>query len=236
MTTTTRHTAPAAPSRDESDRSTVTSRRAGVLAGALMLLGTVTYATGSALIQSVAAGPADLAGAAAERSRVFSGVLLLLVNNAAVVGIGVALFQILRRRHHVVAVTYLLSRVIESTLMSVGAIAPLLFVTLGRGGSSSEPDPTIAQMLVDFRDISFQFAMIGLGIGSLVLTYTLYTRRLAPRTIAGVGIVGYVFLVTWGALSVLQGGNASMVLFAPGAVFEVALPVWLFARGFAKTT
>jgi hypothetical protein len=213
----------------------MTSRRAGVLAGAFMLLGTATYATGSALIQSVAVGPEDLAVAVAERSRVFIGVLLLLVNNAAVVVIGVALYRILHRRHQVVAVTYLVTRVIESTLMTVGAIAPLLCVTLGRGASGSELEPTIAQMLVDFRDISFQFAMVGLGIGSLVLTHTLYTRRLVPRTIAGVGVVGYAFLVAWGALSILEGGNASMALFAPGAVFEITFPAWLLVRGFTET-
>ena len=47
-------------------------------------------------------------------------------------------------------------------------------------------------------------------------------------------MVGYAFLVAWGALSVLEGGNASMALFAPGAVFEVAFPIWLFARGFTE--
>jgi hypothetical protein len=234
MTTTAHRAAFIAPSRPESDRSTVSPRRAGVVAGAFMLLGTATYATGSALIQSVAASP-EGAAAVAERSRVSIGVLLLLVNNAAVVVIGVALFRILQRRHHVVAVTYLTARVIESTLMTVGAIAPLLLVTIGSGTSGSEPEPTMAQMLLDFRDISFQFAMIGLGIGSLALTYTLYTRRLTPRTIAGVGLVGYAFLVAWGALSVLEGGNASMALFAPGAVFEIAFPAWIFARGFIET-
>ncbi len=234
MTTTANRAAPLTPSRPESNSSTMSRRRAGVVAGAFMLLGTATYATGNALIQSVAAGLEDTA-AVAERSRVSIGVLLLLVNNAAVVVIGVALFRILQRRHHLVAVTYLVARVIESTLMSVGAIAPLLLVTLGSGTSDSEPGPDMAQMLLGFRDISFQFAMVGLGIGSLVLTYTLYTRRLVPRTLAGVGVVGYAFLVAWGALSVLEGGDASMALFAPGAVFEIAFPAWLFARGFIET-
>jgi len=72
--------------------------------------------------------------------------------------------------------------------------------------------------------------MVVLGIGSFLLCVALYRYRLVPRLLAGFGFVGYAALLTSSCLS-LTGQEVSPLLFAPGAVFEIAFPLWLMIKG-----
>lgn len=71
----------------------------------------------------------------------------------------------------------------------------------------------------------------------LVLSAALLRGRLVPRPLAGLGMVGCAALlvgVVLDAVGMLSLDSAAGgAFFAPGAVFEIALPVWLLARGFA---
>jgi hypothetical protein len=210
-------------------------RRTEVLVGAMFLLATVAYLAGSGLVASVTGDPGSLAVTDAERSRLFAGVLLELVNCAAVVTIAVLLFPVLRRRSEAVAAGYLAARVIEATILAVGALAPVLLVTLGRaqvgdGGGTAVAD-LLGRTVAAGEAAEFRTAMIALGLGSLLLCHGLYHWRLVPRPLALLGYVGYALLLVWGVLGVLQGRDPGMGLFVPGAVFELAFPVWLFVRG-----
>ena len=210
-------------------------RRTGVLVGACFLLATIAYMAGSGLVESVTGDPRYLTIAYPDRHRIFAGVLLELVNCAAVVAIAVLLFPVLRRRSEPVAVGYLASRLIESVVLAIGTLGPLLLVTLSgahleAGGETGLAD-SLGTMLVAADDAGFRTAMIALGLGSLLLCHGLYTSRLVPRPIALLGFVGYALVLVWGVLGVLLGQDPGMVLFVPGAIFELALPAWLFLRG-----
>jgi Domain of unknown function (DUF4386) len=209
-------------------------RRTGVLVGAMFLLATLAYLAGSGLVESVAGDPGYLTVAYDERHRLFAGVLLELVNCAAVVAIAVLLFPVLRRRSEAVAVGYLASRLVEAAILAVGALGPVLLVALSRaqpGGGGTALADTLGRMVVAGEAAGFRTAMIALGLGSLLLCHRLYRWRLVPRPLALLGFVGYVLVLVWGVLGVLLGRDPGMGLFVPGAVFELAFPVWLFARG-----
>ena len=139
--------------------------------------------------------------------------LLEFINSAAVVGIGLLLFLILRRYSEGMALGYAGSRIIESVLLLVGALSALLLLTLR------------------WHDLTFQMAMIALGVGSLLLCYVLYKFRLVPRAISVLGFVGYIAIFAYGLLEIF-GQNIGLVLFAPGAIFEIAFPLWLIVKGF----
>jgi Domain of unknown function (DUF4386) len=79
---------PAARSRQGGTATAPTPRRTGVLVGALFLLATVAYVAGSGLIESVTGDPRYLAIAFPDRHRIFAGMLLELVNCAAVIVAG----------------------------------------------------------------------------------------------------------------------------------------------------
>jgi Domain of unknown function (DUF4386) len=228
-----------APPEDRPSRASTTPaaslRRTSVLVGSFFVLATLAYLTGSGLVESVTGDPRYLTIAYPDRHRIFAGVLLELVNCAAVVGIAVLLFPVLRRGSEPVAVGYLASRLIEAVILAVAALSPLLLVTLSRahlhaGGETGLAD-TLGGMLVAGDAAGLWTAMIALGLGSLLLCHGLYAWRLVPRPIALLGFIGYACLLAWGVLGILLGEDPSGVLLVPGAVFELAFPAWLLARG-----
>jgi hypothetical protein len=191
-----------------------TNRGIAIVVGVLFFAATISYAVGNALITSALKAPDVLSNPNFAQIRI--GVLLEFINSAAVVGIGVLLFLILRRYSEGMALGYAGSRIIESVLLLVGALSALLLLTLR------------------WHDLTFQMAMIALGVGSILLCYVLYKFRLVPRALSVLGFVGYIAIFAYGLLEIFAQniGFIGSVLFAPGAIFEIAFPLWLIVKGF----
>ena len=190
-----------------------TRRRIAIAVGVLFFTATISYGVGNALIASALDAPDDLSNP--NTAQIGIGVLLEFINSAAVVGIGVLLFPILRRYSEGMALGYAGSRIIESVLLLVGALSALLLLTLR------------------WHDLTFQMAMISLGAGSLLLCYILYMAKLVPRAISVLGFVGYIALFVYG-LSEILGLNIGLVLFIPGGIFEIVFPLWLIVKGLSE--
>jgi Domain of unknown function (DUF4386) len=79
--------------------------------------------------------------------------------------------------------------------------------------------------------LAFQVAMIALGLGSMPFCYLLYKTKLIPRYISVLGLIGYATLLTAALLEVF-GYSTGLVLYLPGALFEIVFPVWLIVKGF----
>jgi hypothetical protein len=63
--------------------------------------------------------------------------------------------------------------------------------------------------------------------------------RLVPRALSILGLVGYAALFVGASLDALgfvdTMAGAGVVALVPGGLFELALPIWLFVRGFRST-
>jgi hypothetical protein len=74
------------------------------------------------------------------------------------------------------------------------------------------------------------------GIGGLILSYLLYQSRLVPRWLSVLGFVGYAMLsigTVFDMAGVMQmDGTTGMLVYLPGGLFELLLPIWLFIKGF----
>ena len=76
------------------------------------------------------------------------------------------------------------------------------------------------------------------GAAGLILSSALWTSRLVPRNVSMLGLIGYpVFLVgtvlaMFNLIHVTHG--AGMLGLVPGGLFELILPIWLVAKGFAS--
>ena len=211
-----------------------TPRSTAIAVGVLFLVATAAYIAGSGLIAAALAAPDHLAHLNGTQVRL--GVLLECVDAAAVVAIGVLLFPILRRYSEAAALGYAGSRIIESGLILVSVLGALLLPTLSReylraGPAEAAHLQTLETLARAWYDLAFQLAMVVLGVGSLLLCSLLYTFRLVPRVLAVLGVVGYVALFASG-WSALFGSNLGLVLYAPGAIFEVVFPLWLIIKGF----
>ena len=211
-----------------------THRKAAIAVGVLFLVATAAYIVGSGLITAALGAPDHLARLDGEQVRI--GVLLELLDAAAVVAIGVLLFPTFRRYSEGAALGYAGARIIESGLILVSLLGALLLPTVSReylraGAGDAAHLQTLETMARAWYDLAFQLAMVTLGVGSLLLCYLLYTFRLVPRVLAVLGAVGYgaLFASGWSAL---LGGDLGLVLYAPGAIFEVVFPLWLIIKGF----
>ncbi len=213
-------------------------RKTALTVGVLILTATVSYLVGSVLIDAAVDDPNSLRGLESTKLRV--GVFLEFVDAVAVVGIGVLLFPLLRKHHEGFALGYAGTRVIESVLLLVSVVGPLLLIALSRDSVGADAArasslESLGSVAMNLHDLAFRMAMIALGTGSLLLCYVLYTARLVPRILAVLGAVGYAALFASGWLEIF-GRESGNVLFVPGALFELLFPIWLIAKGFNAGT
>lgn len=210
-------------------------RKNSILAGALFLMTTAAYLTGSGMVEPQLAASNLLTSFYPAKSQVLTGILLEWVNALGVVGIGAFLYPVLRKYDEGAALGYFGSRVIESALLFVSVLGPILLLTLSRDFLATNTDQlhftTLATFTIGIYHLAFKLAMISLGMGSLLFCAILFKSRIVPRIFPLVGFVGYIFLLAYSVFSIL-GVKTSDVLFIPGALFELALPIWLIVKGF----
>jgi hypothetical protein len=191
--------------------TTTSVHKTGVLVGLCFLTATFTFALANALIHSsFSSAPAHHALSA--------GVFLLGCCGLAVVANGAAMRRVLTPYAPIRSRAYFVLRVTEClTLVAVG----VYFLTSHAHWN--------AYVLVVYT-VS--------GAAGLVLSSALLTSGIVPRNLSMLGFIGYpVFLVgtilaMFHLIDVTHG--AGMLALVPGGLFELILPVWLFAKGFTS--
>ena len=218
----------------------MSTRAIGRAVGALILLAFVVYGGGSALVDAGSGVPAVLTDVSGNQLQISAGVLLILLNSAVVAVIGVLAFPVLKRYHEISAYAYLTTRAFEAVMLAVGAMLLLLLLPLSReyaevGTGDVSVLPAVARVAQEGNQAAYQFAMIGMGLGSLMFCRVLLQARLVPKFLAVWGMVGYAVVAVGMVLEVL-GYGIGPALWIPGGLFEVALGVLLVARGFPDGT
>jgi hypothetical protein len=126
------------------------------------------------------------------------------------------MFPILKLFNKRLALGYVIFRVIECTIIIVGGIYLL----------------SLLKFMWKHEIIIFVFT----ALGGLIFSYLLYLSKLVPRYLSGLGIIGYVMLFLgvvldmFGIFNINDG--AGMLIYLPGGLFELFLPIWLFIKGF----
>jgi hypothetical protein len=208
-----------------------TFRGSAVAVGLLLLGAFVTYAGGTALVNSVLAGDDPASALATGEVALRVGAILMLADAVFVAVIGVLLYAVGRGVSERVAVGYLATRIIEAVGLAVGVIFVLLPVTLGHRETGDVA--TLTAIAGQGNAVAYRIAMIALGVGSVPFWYLAYRARLVPRVLAALGMAGYAIFLTGYTLDIL-GLDVGLVLAIPGGLFEVTVAVWLIARGFSS--
>lgn len=188
------------------------------------------------MVTAGAGATAVLSAVADNQMQISAGALLMLMNSAVVVGIGVLMFPVLRPHHEFAARAYLIARVFEAVLLAVGVICLLLLVPLAReyaeaGAGDASVLPALARVAQEGSQYSYQIAMIGLGLGSVLFCRVLLRANLVPRYMALWGMLGYAILAAGAMLEVL-GYGVGVAMSVPGGLFEIALAALLMVKGF----
>ena len=157
------------------------------------------------------------------------------------VGTAVVMFPILKRQSERLALGYVASRTIESTVIGVGAISLLSILTLRDDlaasiGADRGSLDIAGQTLVAIHDWTF---LLGpgfcVGVNGLLLGYLMYRTGLMPPRLALLGVVGGP-LIFLSSIAVLLGAyeqdGAHALFTLPEAAFEASFAIYLIVKGF----
>ncbi|MDQ0058745.1 DUF4386 domain-containing protein [Paenibacillus harenae] len=218
----------------------IANRGTARIIGALFLISTAAYMIGNGQINAVLSHPEYLARLYPDRMKVHIGLFLELINAAAVLGIAIYLFPVLKKQNESISLGYLCSRIIESALLIGSITCTLILLTLsekyvaGFGNGGEGYFLTLGTLAMRGQYMTFELAMLVLSLGSIMFCYLLYRTRLVPRLISLLGIVGYIALLASGCLGMI-GIDSGYILYMPGGMFELIFPLWLIVKGFSTT-
>jgi Domain of unknown function (DUF4386) len=216
-------------------------RRTAVLVGALFLISTATFIVSNALITPLLGSPNFLAEVSTHSQLMIAATLIGLIEGIATVGIAVALYPILKWQHPALALGYASMRIAELAVAAVGfGLGGLLLVTLSATAPNGVNSELLGTLLVALRPWTLMLVYVYTAIGGLMLSYMLLRTRLVPRGLSVLGLIGYVALLVASVLDMLGFidlvAGPGLVWLVPGGLFELLLPIWLFARGFNVTS
>jgi hypothetical protein len=126
------------------------------------------------------------------------------------------MFPILKPFNKRLAFGYIMFRATECTVIIAGGIYLL----------------SLLKLMWKYEMIIFAFT----AMGGLMFSYLLYLSKLIPRYLSGLGLIGYVMLLLGVVSDIFSIFNinegAGMLIYLPGGLFELFLPIWLFIKGF----
>ena len=207
------------------------------IVAALFLISTGAFLIGDGLIDPIVYTPEYLKNVYPNATTVNLGMLLIMINNIAIVGIGFMMYPILKRYNERIALAYFASRIIESVLIIVSLVSLRSIVKLSQQYlQTSNADiiyfDTLGSLFKAARYYNFQMAMILLVLGSLLFCYLLYRSNLIPRILTVLGFIGYICLFVKMIFDIFEINLGGDILYLPGALFELLLPIWLIFKGF----
>jgi hypothetical protein len=170
------------------------------------------------------------------------GALLEVLLAIANIATAVVLFPILKRQSESIALGYVASRILESTIIVMGVVSVLAVLTLRQdlAGTSAADGSliTVGRSLVALKDATFLLGpafCAGFGNG-LLLGYLMYRSGLVPRPMALIGLIGgpiafaTATAVVFGAYD--QQSAVNFLFTLPEIVWEASLSIWLVVKGF----
>lgn len=172
------------------------------LIGGLFLSAFVFYGGGTALVSS---GQQTL------------GLVLMLINSAVVLSIGVLISSIIARDAPYSAIVYFITRLSEAALLGAGAV----IWALGLHNPYGE----------ELNIALYRLAMIILGLGSIGFCHWLIATRTVHVLLACLGFVGYP-LIAMAMIAAYFGSEFwAHILLIPGAAFELTFGLLLLFGG-----
>jgi len=216
-------------------------RRAASWAGWLMAITFVTSIPALLLYHSILHDHNFILGAASVGSVRFAAFLEVLLMISGI-GVAVVMFPILKRQSERLALGYVASRIVESTMICVGLISLLAILTLrndlaGSTGTDAASLVIAGRTLVAIHNWTF---LVGpgfcVGVNDILLGYLMYATGLMPPRLAMLGLIGGPLIFAAKTLVVLGvfGATSTVVglVTIPVAVFEASFAIYLIGWGF----
>ena len=222
-------------------------RRSAIWVGVLYIVATVAPVATLGPWSTLVAGPGILTNAAANEGQLITVALLNLLMAVTVAGVAFMIYPVLKRVADTsvkqgLALWYVGTRATEGAVFVVAVLATVAFLPLSREFvAAGAPDPSSFQadaaVLQSTVDMAYALGQTVFAVGAAMLYYLLLRSRLVPGWLSWWGL-GASPLFVVASLSLLWTGDAnstfSTVLYAPMALQEMVLALWLIIRGFDR--
>lgn len=219
-----------------------TYRGGAIAVGVLFILCSATSILSIVPLGGQLVAPADLVKLAANDSRVVLTALIEFVWALTGAGIAIGLYPILKKFNPALALGSVAGRLIEAVSIVVGALGLLALLTVSQeavaaGSASVAAVATTSNLVLAAREWAHGFvALIPFGVGAFMYYVVLYRSRLVPRWLSGWGLVAIaMFMVSTVIAGFTQEfgfTTLNTVLNIPIGIQEMALAIWLIAKGF----
>jgi hypothetical protein len=218
------------------------TRRLAVIAGALFIIADAATFAGDALLRSLG-GSDFLMQLSAHHNLAVLGVLAKIISALACAGIAVAMYQVMKRVNVGVALGSVVFRTLEVAFYMVGAVVLLAMLKLSQqfamaGAAERASLQAVGESLVSVRGYAAPLlAVFAFCVGSFLYNFLFFQSRLVPRWLSGFGIAAVISLATACVLSLVSGNRITsyIPLASPIFVQELALAIWLMAKGFGTS-
>jgi hypothetical protein len=152
---------------------------------------------------------------------------------AAVVALAWSLYVLLREVDRNLAVLGLLWRMAEAVVGAVTVLFGVLAVLVVGSDLPAETRDPLLDVLVTARSVGFDLTIFFLALGTIVFCRLLYTSRLVPRPLAGLGVASMALMFVGVVVGLLFPAQRDLVTvgWAPGIVFEAGIGLWLLVKG-----
>ncbi len=219
-----------------------TNRKTAIIVGVLFIAATVGSSLYYVILDPILNAPDYLVNVSENANKVIVGVLLYLIDNAAVVVIPIMLFPIFKKHNEALALGYVGSRIIESVTVIVGHISLLSLLTLSQeyvqaAATDASHFQALGALLLAVIDWSHLLSVeIVFALTPLILNYLLFKSKLVPRFISVWGLIGAILLLAEGLLGMFGVGPKSEISIFSLIILvqEMVFAVWLIVKGFNK--
>jgi hypothetical protein len=208
-----------------------------------LFIATFVFSIPGALLYAPLLHHKDYIVGAGSDTQIALGACLEILSATAGIGTAVAVYPVVKRQSQSMALGYVATRILESTVIVVGIVSVLAVVTLrrdlaGTPGADNASLILAGQQLKAVHDMTFLLgpsfcAAIGNGI---ILGTLMYRSGLVPRRLALVGVIGgpLAFIAAAGALFHVydQNSAAQGVLTVGEIVWEASFGIYLVLKGF----
>jgi hypothetical protein len=208
-----------------------------------LFIGTFVFSIPGYLLYGPVLDHPDYVLGSGHDTQITLGAFLEILTAICNIGTAVALYPLARRYSHRLALGYVASRTLESTIIVAGIVSMLSVLTLRQqfAGADAATLTIAGQTLVAFHDWTFLLGpgfCAGIGTG-LLLGSLMYTSGLLPRRLAAFGIVAgaLAFVAATGALfDVYERQSApQLLLTVPEMIWEMTFGIYLVAKGFTSS-
>jgi hypothetical protein len=216
-------------------------RKTAIIVGILFLIATIIIIIGGIFSLSIHE-PDYLTAVSGNENQVVLGALLEIMAAAAIVGIPIAMYPILKKYNEGLAMGYVGTRIFEGLTIFLNTIVLLAILSLSKEFvNTATPDvsyfQTSGSLLLSLRDTIGVLVDFPFPLGAVIFNYLLYKTKLTPRWLAILGAIGGALWFATAPLRMFGFNPEPMEFLAlPIAAQEMVLAIWLIVKGFNESS